>query len=181
MPARGRIDERSRLVCIDRPKGDGQLPLVPARLRLQRYRLTEPRSSLRLRVFAAHLAVIVGGAAFLALSPVTVGWPLVPIEGGELAGWVLAISVVYYLALRVIFQRRRPLRQVLDADVDLTPRELEILRLIAASYTAKEIAETLSISPKTVAAHRSHILRKLGVKDRVALTRYAMKRGLVDP
>jgi DNA-binding CsgD family transcriptional regulator len=154
---------------------------VPARLRVQRHRVMEPRVSLRLRAFAAHLAVIVGGAAFLALSPVTVSWPLVPLEGGELAAWVLVISVVYYLALGLIFQRRRPVPQRLDADVDLTPRELEILRLIADSYTTKEIAETLCISPKTVAAHRGHILRKLGVKDRVALTRYAIKRGLVDP
>jgi DNA-binding CsgD family transcriptional regulator len=154
---------------------------VPARLRLQRHRVMGPRGSLRLRAFAAHVAIIVGGAAFLALSPVTVSWPLVPLEGGELAAWVLVISVVYYLALGVIFQRRRPVRQRLDADVDLTPRELEILRLIADSYTTKEIAETLCISPKTVAAHRGHILRKVGVKDRVALTRYAIKRGLVDP
>jgi DNA-binding CsgD family transcriptional regulator len=153
---------------------------VPHRLRLQGH-LTEPRGSLRFRAFAAHVAVIVGGAAFLALSPETVSWPLVPLEGGELAAWVLVISVVYYLALGLIFQRRRPVRQRLDADVDLTPRELEILRLIADSYTTKEIAETLCISPKTVAAHRGHILRKVGVKDRVALTRYAIKRGLVDP
>jgi DNA-binding CsgD family transcriptional regulator len=141
----------------------------------------EPRGSLRLRAFAAHVAVVVGGAAFLALSPETVSWPLVPLEGGELAAWVLVISVVYYLALGVIFQRRRPVRQRLDADVNLTPREHEILRLIADSYTTKEIAETLCISPKTVAAHRGHILRKVGVKDRVALTRYAIKGGLVDP
>jgi DNA-binding CsgD family transcriptional regulator len=154
---------------------------VPPRLRLQHHRLTEPRGSLRLRAFAAHVTVVVGGAAFLALSPLTVSWPLAPLEGGELAAWVLVISVVYYLALRVIFQRRRPVRQSVGADVDLTPRELEILRLIADSYTTKEIAETLCISPKTVAAHRGHILRKLGVKDRVALTRYAIKRGLVDP
>lgn len=154
---------------------------VPGRLRLQSHRLTEPRGSLRLRAFAAHVAVIVGGAAFLALTPVTVSWPPDALEGGELAAWVLVISVVYYLALRAIFRRRRPVRQRLGADLDLTPRELEILRLIADSFTAKEIAETLCISPKTVAAHRSHILRKLGVRDRVALTRYAIRIGLVDP
>jgi DNA-binding CsgD family transcriptional regulator len=154
---------------------------VPARLRLQRHRVLEPRGSLRLRAFAAHVAVIAGGAAFLALSPATVSWPLVPLEGGQLAAWALVMSVVYYLALGLIFRRRRPVRQRLDADVDLTPRELEILRLIADSYTTQEIAETLCLSPKTVAAHRGHILRKLGVKDRVALTRYAIRRGLVDP
>lgn len=63
----------------------------------------------------------------------------------------------------------------------LTPRELEIVKLIAESYTSREIAETLVISEKTVERHRSNILEKLGFRDRVALTRYAIRRGLVEP
>jgi DNA-binding NarL/FixJ family response regulator len=63
----------------------------------------------------------------------------------------------------------------------LTPRELEVVKLIAESYTTREIAETLVISEKTVERHRSNVLEKLGFRDRVALTRYAIRRGLVEP
>jgi DNA-binding NarL/FixJ family response regulator len=63
----------------------------------------------------------------------------------------------------------------------LTPRELEILKLIAEAHTSKEIAEMLVISAKTVERHRANILDKLGMRDRVELTRYAIKRGLVEP
>ncbi len=63
----------------------------------------------------------------------------------------------------------------------LTPRELEILKLIAEAYSSKEIADALVISVKTVERHRANILEKLGMRDRVELTRYAIKRGLVEP
>ena len=63
----------------------------------------------------------------------------------------------------------------------LTPRELEIVKLIAEAHSTKEIAELLVISPKTVERHRSNILEKLGLRDRVELTRYAIRRGLVEP
>jgi DNA-binding NarL/FixJ family response regulator len=63
----------------------------------------------------------------------------------------------------------------------LTPRELEILQLVAEGHTSREIAELLCISPKTVHRHRSSILEKLGLRDRVDLTRYAIRRGLVEP
>jgi DNA-binding NarL/FixJ family response regulator/anti-sigma regulatory factor (Ser/Thr protein kinase) len=62
----------------------------------------------------------------------------------------------------------------------LTPREAEIVKLIADSYTGKEIAEQLVISEKTVEHHRGNILMKLGLRDRVALTRYAIRHGLVE-
>jgi DNA-binding NarL/FixJ family response regulator len=63
----------------------------------------------------------------------------------------------------------------------LTPRELEVLKLIAEAYTSKEIAEKLFISIKTVDRHRQNILDKLGMRDRVELTRYAIRRGLIQP
>jgi DNA-binding NarL/FixJ family response regulator len=63
----------------------------------------------------------------------------------------------------------------------LTPRELQVVKLIAESYTTREIAETLVISEKTVERHRANVLEKLGFHDRVALTRYAIRRGLVEP
>ena len=63
----------------------------------------------------------------------------------------------------------------------LTPRELEIVKLVAEGYSSDEIAATLVISKKTVEHHRSHVLEKLGMRDRVELTRYAIRRGLVEP
>jgi DNA-binding NarL/FixJ family response regulator len=63
----------------------------------------------------------------------------------------------------------------------LTPRELEIVKLVAEGHTSDEIAGALVISKKTVEHHRSNILEKLGMRDRVDLTRYAIRRGLVEP
>jgi DNA-binding NarL/FixJ family response regulator len=63
----------------------------------------------------------------------------------------------------------------------LTPRELEVVKLIAEAYTSEQIAQTLVISPKTVERHRANILEKLGMRDRVEITRYAIRRGLVEP
>jgi DNA-binding NarL/FixJ family response regulator len=63
----------------------------------------------------------------------------------------------------------------------LTPRELEVLKLIAEAHTSKEIAALLFISIKTVERHRQNILDKLGMRDRVELTRYAIRRGLIQP
>lgn len=63
----------------------------------------------------------------------------------------------------------------------LTPREQQVLKLIAEAHPSKEIAAMLSISIKTVERHRANILAKLGMRDRVELTRYAIRRGLVEP
>jgi DNA-binding NarL/FixJ family response regulator len=63
----------------------------------------------------------------------------------------------------------------------LTPRELEVLKLIAEGHTSKEIAAMLVISIKTVDRHRTNMLDKLGMRDRVDLTRYAIRRGLIEP
>jgi DNA-binding NarL/FixJ family response regulator len=63
----------------------------------------------------------------------------------------------------------------------LTTRELEIVKLIAEGHTSEEIAEMLFISKKTVDRHRANVLEKLGMRNRVELTRYAIRRGLVEP
>ena len=63
----------------------------------------------------------------------------------------------------------------------LTPRELQVLKLIAEAHSSKEIAKELVISVKTVERHRQNILDKLGMSDRVELTRYAIRRGLIQP
>jgi len=66
-------------------------------------------------------------------------------------------------------------------DDPLSPRESEIVKLIAEGHSSREIADTLVISEKTVERHRSNILEKLGMRNRVELTRYAIRRGLVEP
>jgi DNA-binding NarL/FixJ family response regulator len=63
----------------------------------------------------------------------------------------------------------------------LTPREEEVTKLIAEGNTTREIAELLVLSEKTVERHRANILEKLGLRDRVDLTRYAIRRGLIEP
>jgi DNA-binding NarL/FixJ family response regulator len=63
----------------------------------------------------------------------------------------------------------------------LTPRELEVVKLIAEGLTSDEVGDALVISKKTVNRHRDNILEKLGMRNRVELTRYAIKRGLVEP
>src|SRR5918911_2587864 len=66
-------------------------------------------------------------------------------------------------------------------DDPLTPREVEIVKLIAEARTTREIAADLVLSEKTVERHRTNILAKLGMRDRVELVRYAIRRGLVEP
>ena len=62
----------------------------------------------------------------------------------------------------------------------LTPRELDVVKLIAEAYTNKQIAEILKVSEKTVESHRANVLSKLGMRDRVELVRYAIRRGLIE-
>ncbi|MET7280775.1 response regulator transcription factor [Kribbella sp. NPDC005582] len=63
----------------------------------------------------------------------------------------------------------------------LTAREEEVLKLVAEGNSSKEIAETLFISVKTVERHRANMLHKLGMRDRLDLTRYAIRAGLIEP
>jgi DNA-binding NarL/FixJ family response regulator len=63
----------------------------------------------------------------------------------------------------------------------LTLREREVLKLIAEAHTNREIGELLHLSSKTVESHRANLLRKLGMRDRVELVRYAIRRGLIEP
>jgi DNA-binding NarL/FixJ family response regulator len=63
----------------------------------------------------------------------------------------------------------------------LSPRETEVVKLIAEGLSSREIAEVLIISPKTVERHRANVLEKLGMRDRVDITRYAIRRGLIEP
>ena len=66
-------------------------------------------------------------------------------------------------------------------DRTITDREEEILKLVAEGHSSKQIAEILVISVKTVERHRTNRLQKLGLKDRLELTRYAIRAGLIEP
>ena len=63
----------------------------------------------------------------------------------------------------------------------ITNREEEILKLVAEGHTSKEIGDILVISTKTVERHRANLLQKLGMRDRLELTRYAIRSGLIEP
>lgn len=63
---------------------------------------------------------------------------------------------------------------------DLTPREREVLTLLAEGHTSKEIGGILGISPRTAEHHRARLMSKLGINDVAGLTRYAIRQGLVD-
>ena len=62
----------------------------------------------------------------------------------------------------------------------LSDREKEVLRLVAEGCATKEVAEKLYISPKTVENHRANIMKKLNIRDRTGLTKYALRLGLID-
>ena len=68
-------------------------------------------------------------------------------------------------------------RSLLEA---LSSRELEILRLVAEGKTSREIAERLSISPKTVDTYRSRLMRKIGVENLVDLVKFAIRHGVIS-
>ena len=63
----------------------------------------------------------------------------------------------------------------------LTPREAQVLKLVAEGHTSKEIAVTLGLSVKTAESYRAHVMEKLDIHDTAGLVRYAIRRGLVEP
>ena len=65
--------------------------------------------------------------------------------------------------------------------IPLTPREEEVVKLIAEAHTNNEIAALLHLSEKTVESHRANVLRKLGMRDRVQLVVIAYRTGIADP
>jgi len=76
--------------------------------------------------------------------------------------------------------RARPARSGAPPAEPLSPREREVVKLIAEGHSAREIAEILHISEKTVDRHRANVFAKLDLSDRVALTRYAIRQGLIE-
>lgn len=75
---------------------------------------------------------------------------------------------------------QRGKRDPTEDEVALTPRQDEILRLIAAGMSSKEIAFRLQVSGKTVDTHRAQLMERLGIRDVAGLVRYAIRHGLID-
>ncbi len=104
--------------------------------------------------------------------------------GSELVSAIRAIyrgdSFLYPSAATALIDDYRQQTQTADAYDQLTPREREILKLIAEGHTSREIAEKLFISLKTVMGHRTKIMEKLGLRNRTELIKYAMRKGLVS-
>ncbi|OWQ83822.1 hypothetical protein CDN99_25490 [Roseateles aquatilis] len=76
---------------------------------------------------------------------------------------------------------REPVAAQVSAFVRLTPKEREIVQLLAEGFTTKQIAAQLDVSHKTVASHREHAVAKLGLRGVADLTRYAIREGLAQP
>jgi len=77
---------------------------------------------------------------------------------------------------------RRAAKQEPDEEYEpLTPREREVLQLVAEGYANKQIARLLSIAIRTVEEHRAHIMHKLDLTDQAGLVRYAIRKGIVSP
>jgi DNA-binding NarL/FixJ family response regulator len=87
-------------------------------------------------------------------------------------------SVVFEL-MRLGLTDNIPQNEISQEFNHLTEREIEIIKLITNELSSQEIAEKLFIAPKTVETHRHNILKKLGLKNTVGLTKYALKNGLV--
>jgi DNA-binding NarL/FixJ family response regulator len=68
-----------------------------------------------------------------------------------------------------------------DPGQTLSPRERDVVKLIAEAHTNAQIGQILHLSEKTVESHRANVLRKRGMRDRVQLVRYAIRQGLIEP
>jgi DNA-binding NarL/FixJ family response regulator len=90
-------------------------------------------------------------------------------------------AFLYPAAVSALIRSHLELRRDRGEFDPLSPRESEVVKLVAEGLSSREIADVLVISPKTVERHRANVLDKLGLRDRVDLTRYAIRRGLIEP
>lgn len=85
------------------------------------------------------------------------------------------------VAREIVERLRSPRPEADDPFTLLSSREREILHLIADGLSAKEVATRLDVGTKTVEAHRTSLMRKLGVRKATELVRYALRHGLIEP
>lgn len=84
------------------------------------------------------------------------------------------------VVFRLLQDNSAPKKNSSDPYSTLTPREQEVMRMLAEGLSPKEVAKQLFISPKTVENHRTNLMKKLGLKSTVELLRYAARLGLID-
>jgi DNA-binding NarL/FixJ family response regulator len=157
---------------------------MPRRTGLQAAReLSRRRPDMRILMLSVH---DVAEYFFEALKAGASGYVLKTVADRDLVEACRAAlrgeTFIYPGVMRALL--REHLQQAADDGGDpeiLTPRELEVLKLIAEAYTTDEIGDLLVISPRTVERHRGNILAKLEMRNRVELARYAIRRGLVEP
>lgn len=103
--------------------------------------------------------------------------------GSELTSAILAVyngdSFLHPSAATALIKDYRQQAQTVDPYGQLTPREREILKLIAEGHKNREIADRLVISLKTVLGHRNRLMRKLGISNQAELFKYAVRKGLL--
>ena len=129
-----------------------------------------------------------GDAPFIQ-SAISLGADGYVLKNGRAAEIVTAIRAVtkggsYFspvVAREIVEQLRTPQSRNHEPFSVLSAREREVLHLIAEGMSAKEVASELSISTKTVEAHRTSLMRKLGVRKATELVRYALRHGLIEP
>ncbi len=104
--------------------------------------------------------------------------------GSELVSAVRSVyhgdSFLHPSAATALVEDYRQQAKAADPYDELTPREREILKLIAEGHTSREIADSLYISLKTVTGHRTRLMEKLGLHNRTDLFKYAVRKGLVN-
>jgi two-component system, NarL family, response regulator NreC len=122
---------------------------------------------------------------FRILSAGASGYLLKGVSSEELLNAIRAVhqgGVYLYptMAKKLVGDFLKGQESALSASDPLTPRERDVLKLIAAGKTNREIAETLVLSLNTVQTHRLHIMEKLNLHNRTELIKYAIRRGLID-
>jgi DNA-binding NarL/FixJ family response regulator len=160
---------------------DISMPRLGGLETLERLRAQHP--GLKVILLSMH------GAPPLIQSAVTLGADGYLLKNGRAGEVVAAVRAVmkggsYFsppVAREIVEQARSPKRDAADPFSMLSAREREVLHLIADGLSAKEIASDLGISTKTVEAHRTSLMRKLGARKATELVRYALRHGLVEP
>jgi len=78
------------------------------------------------------------------------------------------------------YQRVAPIEDKSDPYKELTDRERETLKLVVEGYKTRQIADMLAITPKTVEAHKTSLMKKLGIHSNLELVKYALRRGIIS-
>jgi DNA-binding NarL/FixJ family response regulator len=168
--------ERPEVVVLDI-----NMPHLGGLETLQRLRAKHP--DVKVILLSVH-----GDAPFIQ-SAISLGADGYVLKNGRAAEIVTAIRAVtkggsYFspvVAREIVEQLRTPREHSHDPFSVLSTREREVLHLIADGLSAKEVATQLNISTKTVEAHRTSLMRKLGVRKATELVRYALRHGLIEP